>query len=152
MGYHGKPWEKGFQTSGVPPGNSPPTPSYTPSNPGTPQGCQPGKKGTPQKNSLNFVPRTSRVPLGDANRGKNHCKAKLKGFPMIPSSLPGDTSVSRSGGLKWAHGPLFRHPFRPPWFKVIFPDFGRGLQMRVRRWGWEGQGDKIIHSGAMQHD
>ena len=46
------------------------------------------------------------MPLEDANHVTHHQKVKLKGFPMIPSFLANDAPVWRSGGLKWAHGPL----------------------------------------------
>ena len=120
MGYRWKPWEKGFQTSHLPLGNSLRTLSSGPSNPGTPQCCQTRQKGPPSKNCLSFQPRTSRIPLGDGKSRNGHCKEKFKGFPMIPSFLANSPPVWRSGALKLPQGHVFpnsscHRACRKPW-------------------------------------
>ena len=77
---------------------------------GPPKAANPGKRDPP-KNCVNFVPRTSRMPLGDAKLRKDQCKAEIKGFPMIPSFLANSPSVSRSVAPKLAQGHLPTHPF-----------------------------------------
>ena len=67
VGYHWKPWEKGFPTSQVPWDNSPPTPSYAPSNPGTPQGGQTWEKGPPQKTVCTLKPKPLECRWGMEN-------------------------------------------------------------------------------------